>query len=162
LVGPSTWDWADLARSEALLQQARNNEKRGRQLRTINKDYISETDMDQFEFTRLSQEAQVKLAQASIKQAEANLKNSEAKELLQIVREAAVGRRYADKLFKVWLKDGQEAWVLGIDRGTVAIHRGGQQPRVDAREQVAFLAGGNVDQVDAKILQPAREHDRLL
>jgi Putative transposase, YhgA-like len=34
------------------------------------------------------------------------------KELQQIVREAAVGRRYADKLFKVWLKDGQEAWVL--------------------------------------------------
>jgi hypothetical protein len=33
------------------------------------------------------------------------------KELQQIVREAAVGRRYADKLFKVWLKDGHEAWV---------------------------------------------------
>src|SRR5581483_10552032 len=34
------------------------------------------------------------------------------KELQQIVREAALGRRYADKLFKVWLQDGQEAWVL--------------------------------------------------
>ncbi len=29
-----------------------------------------------------------------------------------LVREAAVGRRYVDKLFKVWLKDGAEAWVL--------------------------------------------------
>ena len=34
------------------------------------------------------------------------------KELQQIVREAAVGRRYADKLFKVWLRDGKEAWIL--------------------------------------------------
>lgn len=34
------------------------------------------------------------------------------KELQQIVREAAVGRRYADKLFKVWLLDRQEAWIL--------------------------------------------------
>jgi hypothetical protein len=34
------------------------------------------------------------------------------KELLQIVRDAAVGRRFADKLFKVWLLNGQEAWIL--------------------------------------------------
>lgn len=34
------------------------------------------------------------------------------KELQQVVREAAIGRRFADKLFKVWLKDGQEAWIL--------------------------------------------------
>src|SRR6266852_493341 len=30
----------------------------------------------------------------------------------RISPKAAVGRRYADKLFKVWLKDGQEAWIL--------------------------------------------------
>ena len=34
------------------------------------------------------------------------------KELQQIVREAEIGPRYADKLFKVWLEDGQEAWIL--------------------------------------------------
>lgn len=34
------------------------------------------------------------------------------KELQQVVREAEVGPRYADKLFKVWLQDGQEAWIL--------------------------------------------------
>jgi len=33
-------------------------------------------------------------------------------ELQQVVREAEVGRRLADKLFKVWLKDGREVWVL--------------------------------------------------
>ena len=34
------------------------------------------------------------------------------KELQPIVREAATGRQYVDKLVKVWLKDGQERWVL--------------------------------------------------
>jgi hypothetical protein len=34
------------------------------------------------------------------------------KELQQVTREAEQGRRVADMLFKVWLKDGQEEWVL--------------------------------------------------
>jgi hypothetical protein len=34
------------------------------------------------------------------------------KELQQIAPEAEIGRRYVDKLAKVWLKDGQEQWVL--------------------------------------------------
>ncbi len=34
------------------------------------------------------------------------------KELQQVVREAEVGRRYVDKLVKVWTKDGAECWVL--------------------------------------------------
>lgn len=67
---------ADVKRVEALLQQAKNNEQRARRLMAINKDYLAETDLDQFHFTRLSYEAQIKLGLASIKQAEANLKNS--------------------------------------------------------------------------------------
>jgi len=34
------------------------------------------------------------------------------KELQQIVREAGIGRRFVDMLIKVWLKGGQEQWVL--------------------------------------------------
>jgi Putative transposase, YhgA-like len=34
------------------------------------------------------------------------------KELQQIVSESELGLRLADKLFKVWLKDGNEAWIL--------------------------------------------------
>jgi hypothetical protein len=34
------------------------------------------------------------------------------KELQQIVRDAEVGRRYVDKLVKVWLKGGEERWLL--------------------------------------------------
>lgn len=34
------------------------------------------------------------------------------KEFQQIVRQAKVGKRLADKLFKLWLKDGSEHWLL--------------------------------------------------
>ena len=34
------------------------------------------------------------------------------KEFQQVVREAEVGRRYVDKLVKVWTADGAECWVL--------------------------------------------------
>src|SRR5947209_7690145 len=34
------------------------------------------------------------------------------KEFQAIQRDAEVGRRYVDKLFKVWTKDGTERWVL--------------------------------------------------
>lgn len=33
-------------------------------------------------------------------------------ELQQIIREAELGPRLADKLFKVWLKNGEESWLL--------------------------------------------------
>src|SRR6059058_4290008 len=34
------------------------------------------------------------------------------KEFQQVVREAELGRRFVDKLVKVWTKDGVERWVL--------------------------------------------------
>jgi hypothetical protein len=34
------------------------------------------------------------------------------KEFQQVVREAEIGRRYVDKLVKVWTKEGVECWVL--------------------------------------------------
>ncbi len=34
------------------------------------------------------------------------------KELQKVVRDARLGRRLADKLFKVWRKDGRETWLL--------------------------------------------------
>jgi hypothetical protein len=34
------------------------------------------------------------------------------KELQQVVRDAELGRRYADKLAKVYTRDGAETWVL--------------------------------------------------
>ena len=34
------------------------------------------------------------------------------KEFQQVVRDAEIGRRYVDKLVKVWTADGVECWVL--------------------------------------------------
>ncbi len=34
------------------------------------------------------------------------------KELQRVVRDASLGRRWADHLTQVWLRDGSEAWVL--------------------------------------------------
>lgn len=69
---------ADLKRVEALLQQAKNNEDRARRLLAINKDYLADTDMDQYLYTRQSYEAQYRLGLAAIAQAKATLQNSEA------------------------------------------------------------------------------------
>jgi HlyD family secretion protein len=69
---------AEVERCKAQLQQAVNDEKRAAALRAINKDYVADTEMDQFRFNRLSLDAALKVAIANVKQAEANLDNSKA------------------------------------------------------------------------------------
>lgn len=68
---------ADLERITALHEQAERNEKRAIQLREKSKEYISDTEMDQFKYTRITLEKQRNLAEAAVRQAEATLKNSE-------------------------------------------------------------------------------------
>ena len=67
---------ADVDRVKALLQQAINDERRAQSLRDKNKDFVSDTEMDQFRFNRLSLAAQLKVAEAAVKQAEASLDSS--------------------------------------------------------------------------------------
>lgn len=69
---------ADVERVQAQLQQAINDEKRSIKLRETNKDFISDSEMDQFRFARAALEAQLAVAEASVKQATANLQNSSA------------------------------------------------------------------------------------
>lgn len=69
---------ADVQRVEALLQQARNDERRSLALRKENPDFISQTEIDRFHFSRLSLEAQLQVGKAEVQQAQANLSNSEA------------------------------------------------------------------------------------
>jgi HlyD family secretion protein len=71
-------DRADVERVKALLSQARNEEQRATSLHAQNKDYVSETEMDQYRFNRLSLEAQLKVAEATVKQSIASLANSKA------------------------------------------------------------------------------------
>lgn len=69
---------AEVTRVEAQLQRAVNDEQRSMQLQKENRDFISQTEMDQFHFARTGLDAQLVLAQASVDQAKANLENSEA------------------------------------------------------------------------------------
>src|SRR5262249_32862501 len=67
---------AERNRIEALLKQAKANEKRANDLRVINVEYVSQNEMDGFIATRASLEAQLDLAEKSIEQAVANMLNS--------------------------------------------------------------------------------------
>lgn len=69
---------ADVTRAEALLKQATNDEARAKSLDAENTDFISDAEMDQVKFNRMSLAAQLEVAKASLEQAEANLENSEA------------------------------------------------------------------------------------
>jgi len=69
---------ADVDRVKALLQQATNDEERALALRKLRKDFLSDSEMDQFRFNRMSLAAQLAVSKASVDQAVANLKNSEA------------------------------------------------------------------------------------
>lgn len=69
---------AQVKRVAALLQQAKNDEARAQSLRDENKDFISDTEMDKYKFSRMSQETELTVAESSVEQAEANLNNSEA------------------------------------------------------------------------------------
>ena len=63
---------ADVERAKALLNQADNDLRRAESLRKTNKDFVSDTEMDQFKFNRQSLAAQLKLAEAAVTQAEAS------------------------------------------------------------------------------------------
>lgn len=67
---------ADVTRVTALLQQAINDERRSKLLRAENRDYISDSEMDQFKYARSSLAAQLEVAKAAVIQARANLENS--------------------------------------------------------------------------------------
>jgi HlyD family secretion protein len=69
---------ADYQRVTALLQQARNDERRAQMLREKNKDFVAQAEMDNVRFSRMSLEAQLVIAEASIEQADAALTQSQA------------------------------------------------------------------------------------
>ncbi len=68
---------ADVARVEALLYQAKNDEKRSYALRAEDAAFISQADLDRVRFNRMQLEAQLDLTKASVAQAKAQLVFSE-------------------------------------------------------------------------------------
>jgi HlyD family secretion protein len=70
---------AEVDQIDAKLQQARNDEKRSLDLRDLDRGFISKTDLDLYKFTRMSLEAQLKVAKANKRQAEEFLNMSKTK-----------------------------------------------------------------------------------
>ena len=69
---------AEIVRVTAQLQQAINDENRALKLQAENKDYIAQTELDQYHFSRTALDAQLIIAEASVEQAKATLQNSDA------------------------------------------------------------------------------------
>jgi HlyD family secretion protein len=69
---------AGVERAKAQLQQARNDEARAVSLRAENRTFISDTEMDQFKYKRLTLDAELALAQSAVDQAQASLDTAEA------------------------------------------------------------------------------------
>lgn len=69
---------AEIARAEAMLQQAKNDERRSGQLNQSQDGFISEAEIDQFRFARMMREAELQVAQTNVEQSQAQLDNSEA------------------------------------------------------------------------------------
>ena len=67
---------AEVARAEAQQQQAFNDERRGAELRKGSRDFISESELDQFRFVRMTRDAELLVAKANVDQAKALLDNS--------------------------------------------------------------------------------------
>lgn len=69
---------ADLQRIQAELQRAINDEARAKRLMENEGGFLSQSEMDLLLFTRVSLEAQLKIAEAGIEEAKANLQTSQA------------------------------------------------------------------------------------
>jgi HlyD family secretion protein len=69
---------AEVQRSKALLQQARNDERRAIKLREKSPDFIAQSELDRVRFNRMSLEAQLVIAEAAVERARAGLTNSQA------------------------------------------------------------------------------------
>jgi HlyD family secretion protein len=143
---------AELERLKALRDQAERNEKRARNLSKKNPDYISETDMDQFTYTLLAYQAQVKLAQASIRQAEAALQNSKD----QLAYTRVLGPKEINPA------EGKKGKVIErkVDPGqTVAASF--QTPElfiVGLEMNVHMHVYASVDEADVGLIESARKH----
>lgn len=88
---------SDVKRVDALLQQAKNEESRGLAVREDNPAFISDKELDNLKFSRISLEAQLAVSEANVLQAQAQLNNSKANlgytEILSPVDGVIIDRR---------------------------------------------------------------------
>ncbi len=139
---------AEIARVEALLEQAANEEKRALELRARHKDFISDTELDQIVANHKSLKAQLEVAEAAVDQAQASLENAELNLEYTDIRSPVAGRVIDRK----------------IDRGqTLAAQF--QTPQLfvvapDMEEEMHVFA--SVDEADIGLIRNAKDCDALV
>ena len=69
---------AEVARATAMFEQAQNEERRGMELKTVKSDFISEAELDEIKFMRMTRDAELQIARMNVEQAQAQLDNSQA------------------------------------------------------------------------------------
>ncbi len=137
---------AEVERYTVLCKQAERDRDRAIALRKDNKDYLSDTEMDQFEYNYLALEAQLAIAKAAVKQAEANLVYSQANLGYTTIRAPEAGIIIDCKIEKGQTLAAQfqtpELFVIA--------------PRMD--EEVHVFA--SVDEADIGMIREARDQER--
>ena len=136
----------DVARVQAELQRARNDEQRSVALKAENEDFISQAELDQFRFARMSLEAQLLISESSVKQARANLENSEANLAYTEIRSPVDGTVIDRK----------------IDQGqTLAAQFQAPELFVIApRMREEMLIRASIDEADIGLIRDAKESDQ--
>ena len=136
----------DVARVQAELQRARNDEQRSVALKAENEDFISQAELDQFRFARMSLEAQLLISESSVKQAQANLENSEANLAYTEIRSPVDGTVIDRK----------------IDQGqTLAAQFQAPELFVIApRMREEMLIRASIDEADIGLIRDAKESDQ--
>ena len=139
---------AEIARVDALLEQATKEEKRALELRARHKDFISDTELDQIVANRKSLKAQLEVAEAAVDQAQANLENAALNLEYTDIRSPVAGRVIDRK----------------IDRGqTLAAQF--QTPQLfvvapNMEEEMYVFA--SVDEADIGLIRKAKDCDALV
>jgi HlyD family secretion protein len=143
---------ADLERVTALCKQAKENKERAEKLRAINKDYLSDTDWDQYQYTAITCAVQVKLSKANVAQAKAtvalskaNVENAEANLDYTHIRSPEAGVVIERKV-----EPGQ----------TVASNYQTPELFIVAPDLSTMFVYASVDEADIGLIQAAEEHRR--
>ena len=137
---------AEAARCKVLCDQAERDRNRARALRKENRDYLSETEMDQYESNYESLKAQLAVAEAAVKQADANLVYSRAN-----LGYTTITAPEGGTIIDCKIEEGQTLAAQFQTPELFVI-----APRMD--EEVHVFA--SVDEADIGMIREARDQDR--
>ena len=160
---------ADVKRATAVLQQALNDERRAINLRAEDKTFIADAEMDKFKFSRMSLQAQLRVAKTAVTQAEAVLKNSLVNLGYTVIRAPVSGIIINRKIEPGQTLASQfqtpELFVIGVDmRNEMQIHASVDEAdigRIKAAQEQLLPVSFTVDAYPDELFTGAIDQIRL-